>query len=141
MKVLVATTESQGERETDYNWTVEGELVWIQEPCATDMRRLPQACGCGRGFAGLASHRATSTAKVVDQPELSVADFTTAIRTSIGDGGWPPEWAEIIAQDLLDFAAAWEVGTVVERDIWVFEARHGSATEGGTLLSWVVPIA
>jgi hypothetical protein len=141
MKVLVATAETQGERETDYNWTVEGELVWIQEPCATDMRRLPNACGCGRGFAGLASHRATSTVKVVDRPQLTLAEYTTAIRTGIGDGGWAPEWAEIIAQDLLAFAAAWEDGAVIERDIWVFEARQGFATEGGTLLSWVAQIA
>jgi hypothetical protein len=35
----------------------------------------------------------------------------------------------------------WEVGTVVERDIWAFEAHHGSASKGGTLPSWVVLIA
>lgn len=26
MKIFVATAETQGERETDYTWTVEGEL-------------------------------------------------------------------------------------------------------------------
>lgn len=35
------------------------------------------------------------------------------------------------------------VATTQTDDNWTVEgeARHGSATEGGTLLSWVVPIA
>ncbi len=140
MKVLVATAETQGERDTDYHWAVEGELVWIQEPCATDLRRMPNACGCGRGFAGLASHRATSTVKVVDRPELSFDDYTEAIRTSIGDGGWPTEWAPDLAVALADFATEWETGAILERDIWVFESRRGHAVHGGTLRSWMVPM-
>lgn len=136
MKILVATAETQGERETDYTWTVEGELVWIQEPCATDARRMPNACGCGRGFAGLSSHRATSTAKVVES-HLTRADYVAALRASLSDGGWPADAAAGIAHGLLGFAAEWEVNTVLERDIWVFGARRGRLTVGGTLLSWV----
>jgi hypothetical protein len=140
MKVLVATVETQGERPGDYHHAIEGELLWIQEPCATDLRRLPNACGCGRGFAGLASHRATSTARVAELSELTWDDYVAAIRTGIGDGGWPPSWAERIAQGLAAFAAEWETGTVLERDIWVFDARRGGAIAGGTLVSWVALI-
>lgn len=139
MRVLVATEETRGERESDYGWTVEGELVWVQEPCATDLRRLPNACGCGRGFAGLASHRATSTAKVVDVA-LTASEYVEAIRVSITDGGWPGSWAEGIAGDLIRFASRWEVGSILERDIWVFTARRGRLRSGGTLLSWVARI-
>lgn len=140
MKVLVATVETQGERPGDYHHAIDGELVWVQEPCATDLRRMPNACGCGRGFAGLASHRATTTARVAELPELTRDDYVTAIRTSIGDGGWPRDWADGIAQGLVEFAAEWETGTVIERDIWVFDARRGQVLTGGTLLSWVALI-
>ena len=33
-------------------------------------------CGCTRSFAGLTSHRATTTAVVVDRPELDQATYT-----------------------------------------------------------------
>jgi hypothetical protein len=36
MKVLVATTLTQGIDDDDYHYSVEGELVWIQEPCDRD---------------------------------------------------------------------------------------------------------
>ena len=29
MKVLVATAQTQGERANDFNYCIEGELVWI----------------------------------------------------------------------------------------------------------------
>lgn len=136
LKVLVATQDTQGQRDDDYNWTVEGELVWVQEPCATDLRRMPNACGCGRGFAGVASHRATSTAKVVES-SLTLTEYIAAIRTTLADGGWPPSSAESIAQGLVTFASEWEEGSVLQRDVWVFESRRGRLADGGTLLSWV----
>ncbi|GJM36987.1 MAG: hypothetical protein DHS20C19_03540 [Acidimicrobiales bacterium] len=83
MKVLVATSETQGTVEEDYFWTVEGELVYIQSVSCSDPR-----CGCSRGFAGMSSSRATTTAMVVDRPELSRADVAKALADSLERGGW-----------------------------------------------------
>ena len=35
MKILVATGLTQGAEPNDYHFCVEGELVWIQEPCTS----------------------------------------------------------------------------------------------------------
>jgi hypothetical protein len=36
MKILAATALTQGTSPDDYHYCVEGELVWIQEPCDRD---------------------------------------------------------------------------------------------------------
>ena len=36
-KILVATGLTQGTNPKDYHYCVEGELVWIQEPCDRDV--------------------------------------------------------------------------------------------------------
>lgn len=83
MKVLVATTEGQGLFDDDYCWTVEGELVYVQATMCSNPR-----CGCDRGFAGMSSSRATTTAKVVDRPDFSAADYQRALVDSLTRGGW-----------------------------------------------------
>lgn len=122
MKILVATQLTQGMEADDYHYCVEGELVWIQEPCARDHNNPDSPCGCGRGFAGAASHRATTTAAVVDS-ELSRADVVLAFSTSLVDGGWPIEWAEEVADDNLAVADDLPVGTVIGRRLDGFLVR------------------
>ena len=34
MKILVATALLQGSRSNDHHYFIEGELVWMQDPCA-----------------------------------------------------------------------------------------------------------
>jgi hypothetical protein len=68
MKVLVATRATQGTRGNDYHWAIEGELVRVGEVCRKDRNDPDGGCGCGRGFAGLNSHRATTTARVAEVP-------------------------------------------------------------------------
>lgn len=122
MKVLVATVQTQGQRESDFNYCVEGELLWIQEPCDRDAMRLPSSCGCGRAFSGLASHRATTTATVAELP-ISVEEYVTAIESSLREQGWPTEWASDIAFDQTALAESWDVGSVIERDLDVLGVR------------------
>lgn len=86
MKVLVATTEGQGRFDGDYCWTVDGELVYVQGVTCSN----PE-CGCDRGFAGMSSSRATTTAKVVDRPDYSMADYRGALVDSLTRGGWIEE--------------------------------------------------
>lgn len=124
MKILVATTLTQGARGNDYNYCVPGELLWVQEPCDRDQRDPDGGCGCGRGFAGAASHRATTTAQVIE------ADFThdellVAMQTSLADGGWPSDWAVEVVEHNLMIASGFPVGTVIERRLYEFSPRTG----------------
>ncbi|MGV0851898.1 DUF7715 family protein [Mycolicibacterium phlei] len=122
MKILVATSLTQGTSERDYHYCVDGELVWIQEPCDRDRLNPDGPCGCGRCFAGAASHRATTTAMVVDS-EMSRDDVVLAFRTSLGDGGWPTEWAEDVADDNLHMARQLPVGSIIIRELDDFYLR------------------
>ncbi len=84
MRVLVATNQFQGSNNGDYAYTVEGELVLV-EVAECDS---PERCGCGRGWPGMASHRATTTAMVVDLPHLSEDDLRRAITDWLDTSGW-----------------------------------------------------
>ncbi|MDT5010974.1 MAG: hypothetical protein QOH57_2591 [Mycobacterium sp.] len=122
MKILVATGLTQGTSPDDYHYCVERELVWIQDPCPKDRHDPAGPCGCGRGFAGAASHRATTTAMVVES-EMSRDDVVLAFSTSLPDGGWPLAWAEEIADDNLEIAAQLPVGSIIVRKLDEFFVR------------------
>src|SRR4029078_5543731 len=78
MKVLVATRRSQGDRKGDFSFCVPGELVYLASICDCDLLFPKHGCGCSRGFAGLSSLRATTTAEVVDL-DFTVADYVEAV--------------------------------------------------------------
>jgi hypothetical protein len=122
MKFLVATGLTQGMEPNDYHYCVEGELVWIQEPCGKDRNDPDGPCGCGRGFAGAASHRATTTATVIES-ELSRDDAILAFQTSLVDGGWPIEWAENVTDENLAIADHFPIGCVIGRQLDGFLLR------------------
>ena len=123
MNVLVVTNELQGTRPGDFAWTVEGELVTVElAECAT-----PSTCGCGRGFVGLASGRATTTAMVVDLPHVSADDLRDVVRDWLDRAGWSDlldergaahELDEIIDEHVENttlVCSNYAIGTVVER--------------------------
>ena len=128
MRILVATGFTQGTEPNDYHYCIEGELVWVQEPCARGRDDPDGACGCGRGFAGAASHRATTTAMVVES-EMTREEMILAFRTSLGDGGWPTAWAQDVADENLELADRLPAGTVIERRLDAFCVR--AVTMGG----------
>jgi len=119
MKVLIATRDTQGDVPGDYCWTVEGELVRI----LADECRSPDRCGCGRGFPGLASSRATTTVRVVERP-MALEDLTRALRDTLGREGWlsgldPTECAAAVAEHaaaILAATASFDVGTILRRE-------------------------
>ena len=82
MLVLIATNEQQGSDPADYSFTVEGELV---TPLANECASGGQ-CGCNRGFPGLASGFATTTAMVVDRPGVTEDDLRDAVFGLDGPG-------------------------------------------------------
>lgn len=122
MKILVATGITQGMSPRDYHFCVEGELVWVQEPCGKDLHDPDGPCGCGRGFAGAASHRATTTAMVVESA-MTRDDVVLAFETSLPDGGWPIAWAEDVADDNLEIAAQLPLGAIIVRRLDEFFLR------------------
>jgi len=125
MKFLVATNRTQGDKENDYTYCVPGELLWITEVCGRDRRDPNQGCGCGRGFGGLTSHRATTTAEVADL-ELTEEDLRLAVRTSLTDQGWLPaelstaDRAAIVQEVVTEVRAIADrlpVGSIVRRNL------------------------
>ncbi len=131
MRVLVATPDTDGEVPGDYDFCIEGELVYAQDPCDRDLRDPDGGCGCSRGFAGMNSHRACTTAKVV-QAELSADDVREALRSSLAAGGWldpsldsADEAMAVVDELLLGVRAVAErlpVGSVVRRRLDLFTA-------------------
>jgi hypothetical protein len=114
MKAMVATAQTQGARTTDFHYCVEGELVWIGLVCAADRRDPDGGCGCGRSFAGMNSHQATTTARIADIG-LDFAHYAEALRSSLKAQGRPTREAIAMAGELADIADDFPVGAVLER--------------------------
>jgi hypothetical protein len=119
MRVLVATTDGQGDVADDYCWTVEGELVTPLGPACSE----PERCGCGRGFPGLASDKATSTAMVVERVGIDHAQVRQALQDALTREGWlqhlgADEAIEVVEEHLEaieQVCRAFPIGTVVRR--------------------------
>ncbi|MGS0685607.1 DUF7715 family protein [Nakamurella sp. GG22] len=129
MKVLVATTRTQGARSNDFDFCVEGELVWIGAVCADDRRDPDGGCGCGRAFAGMSSHRGTTTARVAEL-DLDFAHYAEALRSSLKAQGWPTRQAIPMAGELTDLADDFPIGAVLERRLDEIRWRSVSPAVG-----------
>lgn len=127
MKVLIATAAMQGTRPGDYCATIEGELV---TPLAVECCS-PSECGCQRGFPGLASSRATTTAMVVDRPDIDREALTQAVNDSLERGGWfgeldDDECSDLVTEHLEAIEAVcshFPVGAIVERSTGTVSCR------------------
>ena len=123
MKLLTATCERQGERDGDFCFAVEGELVLLGLVCATDAANPDGGCGCGRAFSGMSSMRATTTALVRDL-DVSLDDVRLAVEGYYVAAGMGPdvigrdEFAELAAAtvvEMVDIAPWLPAGAVVGR--------------------------
>ncbi|MEM9515560.1 MAG: hypothetical protein AAGA42_11955 [Actinomycetota bacterium] len=107
MKVLIATSELQGLTRGDYSHTLDGELV---TPVATECS-TGEACGCTRGFLGLVSAGATTTAMVAERAGLTIDDVRDAVTGYLERGGWDELlWSQADASGVLDPAQEVELG-------------------------------
>ena len=94
MLVLIATNELQGTNPDDYSFTVDGELVTpLAAECASGER-----CGCNRGFPGLASGFATTTAMVADRPGVAEGDLRDGVFDWLDRCGWIDLFEETAAE-------------------------------------------
>ncbi len=123
MKLLTATREGQGDRDGDFCFAVEGELVFVGFVCATDRRDPSGGCGCGRAFSGLSSRKATTTALVRDL-DLSYDDVSLALADHFVTTGMGPdvigalEFDDLVDQEVeqtIRYAEVWQPGAVVGR--------------------------
>ena len=136
MRVLIATNELQSAAQGDFSFTVEGELVTPVAVACDETER----CGCDRGFRGLASGRATTTAMVVSRPFITACDLRDAVRHGPVRDGWAAlltgsscddddveSALEEIVDEHVDLIAevchSFRVGTVVQRSGAVLTAR------------------
>jgi hypothetical protein len=123
VKLLTATCHTQGYRDNDFHFCVEGELVHIDPPCAFDRADPDGRCGCGRAFAGLNSHLATTTAMIREVGGFTPADYLEALRSSLDQQGWDSSEAFHEAAALHCLAQQWPLGTVLERRLDQIAAR------------------
>ena len=124
MKVLTATRETQGRRDNDFCWAVEGELViFVTGECSAGF--VDDDCGCRRALAGAASHRATTTVKVVERPDLDARAYRALVVDSLESQGFVNdelltdrdvlEWVDDLMDDLIRVAETFPAGTILER--------------------------
>jgi hypothetical protein len=131
MKLLTATALTQGQRDNDYHWCIEGELIRFDIVCARDARDPDGGCGCGRGFAGMSSMRATTTALVRDLP-MDRLDVHIALAASLHAAGFlvdPDDLASVAdaADELMAIADTFDVGDVIERRLDEIRVRSRSS--------------
>ena len=126
MKVLTATSRTQGQRPGDFTWCVEGEIVTpVRLICDRDMLNPGRGCGCGRSFAGLNSHRATTTALVNELGGYTLSDLAEAVRSYREQAGWPTGDAALEATQIVEMAEQYPAGTVLEIRLDEISAREG----------------
>jgi len=132
MRVFVATSQTQGARETDFANCIEGELVWLHQVCPPSEADPYGLCGCGRSFSGLSSTGRTTTALVRDIPGLTRQEYLAATKAGLEQMGWCPDCSDLPVADFVDvmlaMAAELPEGTIVERRAFDVSARrsHGS---------------
>jgi len=66
--VPLITRETQGFRESDFCWAEVGELALLNFPCERDRIavNIDGFCGCRRSFSGRKSHKASTTAILLE---------------------------------------------------------------------------
>lgn len=67
MKVLVSTAETQGQRENDFCYVPEGEIVMLGFICDRDVNDPDGECSCNRCLIGTKCLKGTTTFKVISR--------------------------------------------------------------------------
>jgi hypothetical protein len=128
VKLLAATAETQGERANDFAWCIPGEVVVpvpVNEICDRDREDPGGGCGCGRSFAGLSSHKATTTAIVRDIDGYTFEDLLDAVRASRHQAGLAVDNDGVqYAAEIAETAAEFDDGDVLEIRLGEITPRH-----------------
>jgi hypothetical protein len=125
MKVLVATSETQGQRDNDFCFVPEGELLHFGFEC--DQETIDGTCGCRRSMSGLDCSKATTTIKVIES-DITSEDLSKKI-TDFYINAWKmeenkaKELAKEEVKDLLRIVNSLEVGAILEKRGTKFQER------------------
>lgn len=120
MKIIVATSETQGQQPGDFNYVPEGEVVIV-----SDCDCLHAVCECSRSMVGALCGRGTTTMKVIES-DLTRYDYLCLIREAnkCYEGlGIDQSVFDAQADALLELATQFPAGAVIERNREVFQQR------------------
>lgn len=120
MKILVSTKKTQGQRDNDFCFPQEGELVYPSWTCTSGS--ADDECGCRRCLTGVECGKGTTTVVVIDSP-MTPDNYEAVVDASLraAFGRTPKDFAgglqEKVKQgavDLLKRVAKYKVGDVLE---------------------------
>lgn len=128
MKVLVSTKKTHGQRENDFCFVPEGELVYFGSECTNE--KTDGRCGCKRSLVGVKCLKGTTTLMVVNM-DATEDDLAEAIHRSWVKGGWSESLrdgrargrAKRMAKKLVAVASRFRAGSVLERRLGLFQRR------------------
>ena len=121
IKVITSTSETQGQRGNDFCHTPDGEIVRFGLEC--DGETIDGSCGCRRSMIGIDCLKGTTTV-TVSESQISYETFCDKIRKSYLNSWGKLDKAELFdledaitaeIDDLLNIAASFPVGTVLEK--------------------------
>ena len=121
MKLLVSTTETQGNRKNDFCFVPNGELLTYSViECAGE--KPDDECGCRRSMNGLDSGKATTTFRVIEQP-ITQEQFTKKVYQRMEKANWvlkmgegnARDFAEVSTDELVRAIKKFPVGSILER--------------------------
>lgn len=122
MKILVATSKKQGERDGDFCHTREGEIVLLSDDCD----QLHAGCNCQRSMVGAETGKGTTTMQVIES-SMTREEFIEAVRRGEVRAGFEELLSDSVfeaeAGELLKLAARFPVGAVVERNAEEYRIR------------------
>jgi hypothetical protein len=124
MKIIVATSEMQGQRPGDFNFVPDGEVVIV-----SDCDCLHEGCDCIRSMVGVNCGKGTTTMKVVES-DLTREQYRRLIggaKQGYADLGVDESVFDEQADALLELAAEFTAGAVIERNGEDFEVRQLAA--------------
>lgn len=128
MKVLVATSLTQGTRAGDVMRCIDGEFVYMVEACPDSRRRPYGACDCGVTFRGMTSDEVATTAVVREMRGLSLDAYVDCLDASHRfkrELGCTCDFDALgTAWTLLAIAGSLAVGTIVERYVDRVDVRQ-----------------
>ena len=114
IKVLVSTKETQGQRKNDFSFANKGELLTMGSRC--DGARVDDKCGCARSWVGIDTHKATTTAGVIEI-EMTPEEYEQKLYISLKNA-WGEEAANELgkkdAKEMLRIANFFATGSVLE---------------------------
>lgn len=71
MLIPVITNETQGFRDSDFNWATPGEIAILSVACGRDFEDIDGYCGCRRSFGGFNSEKASTTILMISTDDIS----------------------------------------------------------------------